>query len=90
MSEIEALSREQKIELIARLVASLLPEAVAAPQTDDDAALLDVTQAAKLLSVTKGWLYRNARNLKLTVDLSPGTVRYSRAAILKYIAKKNA
>jgi predicted DNA-binding transcriptional regulator AlpA len=90
MSELEALSREQKIELVARLIASLLPESQSPTESTSTPELLDVTQAAKLLSVTKQWVYRNARNLKLTVDLSPGTVRYSRAAILKYIAKKNA
>jgi predicted DNA-binding transcriptional regulator AlpA len=90
MSEIETLSREQKIELVARLIASLLPESQSRKEIQTDSELLDVSEAAKLLSVTKGWLYRNARNLKLAVELSPGTVRYSRAAILRYIAKKNA
>jgi hypothetical protein len=90
MSEIESLSRDERIELVARLIASLLPETSAPTESAVTPELLDVTQAAKLLSVTKQWVYRNARNLKLTVDLSPGTVRYSRAAILKYIAKKNA
>jgi predicted DNA-binding transcriptional regulator AlpA len=90
MSEIETLSREQKIELVARLIASLLPESQSRKEIQTDSELLDVSEAAKLLSVTKGWLYRNARNLKLAVELSPGTVRYSRAAILRYIAKRNA
>jgi predicted DNA-binding transcriptional regulator AlpA len=90
MSEIESLSRDERIELVARLIASLLLETSAQTESAVTPELLDVTQAAKLLSVTKQWVYRNARNLKLTVDLSPGTVRYSRAAILKYIAKKNA
>jgi len=90
MSEIDTLTREQRIDLLARLIASLLPQQTVEPAAKSDPELLDVNAAAALLSVTRQWVYRNGRNLKLAIDLSPGTVRYSRAAILMYVAQKSA
>jgi predicted DNA-binding transcriptional regulator AlpA len=74
--------------LLARLLTS---DENAAPETNGDGdKLLDVNQAAEMLSVTRQWVYRNGRNLNLVVELGKGTVRYSHAAILAYVRKSAA
>jgi predicted DNA-binding transcriptional regulator AlpA len=69
----------------AGLVAHEAPEA---PEGEDR--LLDVKEAAKRLSVSTGWLYRNAGTLPFTKRLGPWQLRFSEAGLLAYIRAKSA
>ncbi len=93
---IDALKRAPLCDLLSqcralegRILARLFADQQHATSADGDK-LLSVEDAAELLSVTKQFLYRNGRNLNLAVELGPGTLRYSQAAILKYIVKSAA
>ncbi len=74
--------------LLARLLTS--DESAAHETNGDGDKLLDVNQTAEMLSVSRQWLYRNGRDLKLVVELGKGTIRYSHAAILAYVRKSMA
>lgn len=50
--------------------------------------LLTVPEAAKLLAVTPGYLYRNARRLKLAIKLSDGALRFRRERLLEFIREQ--
>lgn len=52
--------------------------------TDDDR-LLDAEEAAKLLSVSEDWLYRNGKKLPFTRKLGSKMLRFSYQGILKYL-----
>jgi predicted DNA-binding transcriptional regulator AlpA len=51
--------------------------------------LLDVTEAAKHLSVTEDWLYRHARTLPFTVRAGR-KVRFSSSGIARWIRERQA
>ena len=53
-----------------------------------DDRLLDTEQAAKVLSVSKEWLYRNAKKLPFTRKLGHKMLRFSHLGIQKYLAAK--
>jgi len=50
--------------------------------------LLDAGEAAKLLSVSEGWLYHNAKNLPFTRKLGHKMLRFSYLGIQKYLATR--
>ena len=51
--------------------------------------LVDVTEAAKMLSTSEDFLYRHWPELPFTVWLSKRQLRFSVAGITKYIAAKS-
>ena len=52
--------------------------------------LLTINEAAKVLTVSMDWLYRDKRwaTLPFTVVLSPRKIRFSLKGIMKYIEEK--
>jgi predicted DNA-binding transcriptional regulator AlpA len=56
-------------------------------QTDDR--LLDADEAAKLLSVSPDWLYRNSRKLPFVKRIHPKMIRFSYQGIQVFIADRN-
>ena len=50
--------------------------------------LLDAEEAAKILSVSEDWLYRNARKLPFTRKLGPKMLRFSHEGIVKWLATR--
>ena len=48
--------------------------------------LLDAEEAAKVLSVSVEWLYRNAKRLPFTRKLGHKMLRFSSVGIQKYLA----
>jgi predicted DNA-binding transcriptional regulator AlpA len=56
-----------------------------APQTER---LLDIKQAAEMLSVSEDWLYRNSKRLPFTRKLAPKMLRFSYQGIVKYLASR--
>ena len=92
---IAALSRAELAALLAqckalegRLLAKLL---ISGDQPNSHDAgvegdrLLTCGRTAGMLGVTPAWVYQRGRKLGLAVELGPGTLRYSRAAIEQYI-----
>jgi len=50
--------------------------------------LLTAEEAAKVLSVSPDWLYRNAKRLPFTRKLGPKMLRFSSQGIQKYLATR--
>jgi len=52
-----------------------------------DDRLLDITEAAQILHVSKDWLYRNQRykTLPFTVVLSPRKIRFRLKGLLQWL-----
>jgi predicted DNA-binding transcriptional regulator AlpA len=50
--------------------------------------LLDAEEAARMLSVSPDWLYRNARRLPFSRKLGPKLLRFSYQGIQKYLATR--
>ncbi len=50
--------------------------------------LLSVDEAAKVLSVSRDWLYRHGKKLGLARPLSPRSVKYSSQAIQRYLTTR--
>ena len=50
--------------------------------------LLTAQEAAKILSVSPDWLYRNTRKLPFTRRLGPKMLRFSRLGIEKWIGTR--
>ena len=50
--------------------------------------LLDTEEAAKLLGMSKDWLYRHAKKLPFTRKLGPKMLRFSYQGIQKYLATR--
>jgi predicted DNA-binding transcriptional regulator AlpA len=61
--------------------------AARAPDQEADR-LLDAEEAAKLLSMSTDWLYRQAKKLPFTRKLGPKMLRFSQQGILKWIATR--
>jgi len=56
--------------------------------TPKDDRLIDAEEAAKLLSVSEDWLYRNASKLPFTRKLGRKMLRFSHQGIQKYLASR--
>ena len=52
----------------------------------DEDRLVDAGEAAKILSVSVEWLYRNAKRLPFTRKLGHKMLRFSSVGIQKYLA----
>ncbi|MDH3444436.1 MAG: hypothetical protein OEN50_10965 [Deltaproteobacteria bacterium] len=56
--------------------------------SQDGDRLLQADEAAKLLSVSEDWLYRNAKKLPFARKLGPKMLRFSSLGIQKYLATR--
>lgn len=70
-----------RVRLFAQLIAHEIDR-------EPDDALLTITEAAGILSVTTDWLYRHADALPFTVRPGPGQVRFSKNGIQEYLRRK--
>src|SRR5262245_39051536 len=50
--------------------------------------LLDIKEAAKLISMSEDWLYRNAKKLPFTRKLGPKMLRFIYQGIVKWLATR--
>jgi predicted DNA-binding transcriptional regulator AlpA len=50
--------------------------------------MLDIDEAAKLLSVSEDWLYHNLKKLPFARKLGPKMVRFSHAGIIRWLDAK--
>lgn len=69
----------------ARLFAQLIAHELTLEPQD---ALLTVTEAAHILSVTTDWLYRHAATFSFTIRPGRGQVRFSRTGLQEYLRRK--
>ena len=70
-----------------RMVPSASPNLDSQPPATDDVPL-KAEEAAKLLGVTKQWLYRNADKLPFAVRISRKQLRFWKAGALRWAAKR--
>jgi predicted DNA-binding transcriptional regulator AlpA len=75
-------------EALSALLKPIVKEAVREAMNGraDEDCLLDAEQAAKILSVSVEWLYRNAKRLPFTRKLGHKMLRFSSVGIQKYLA----
>ena len=64
------------------------PVEPAVPPTPAPERLLRVDEAAAILGVTRGWLYRSAPRLPFARHLSPRVLRFSEAGIRRWIERR--
>ncbi len=76
---------ETVLESLLRRIVREEIAAVAREATHQDR-LLDAEEAAKTLSVSVEWLYRNAKRLPFTRKLGHKMLRFSSVGIQKYLA----
>jgi predicted DNA-binding transcriptional regulator AlpA len=69
--------------LAARLAVSADGTMRTTPQSDD---LIDAPEAARRISMSVGWLYKNAKRLPFSRRIGPRTVRFSADGIRHYLA----
>jgi len=50
--------------------------------------LLDAKEAAKVLSMSEDWLYRNAKKLPFTRKLGPKMLRFSYQGMIKWLESR--
>ena len=50
--------------------------------------LLNIEEAAAVLSTTTDWLYRHADEFQFTVRLGPGQLRFSAIGIQEYLRRE--
>jgi predicted DNA-binding transcriptional regulator AlpA len=62
-------------------------QAARSAQPDDDR-LLGAAEAAKVLSVSEDWLYRNAKKLPFARKLGPKMLRFSQRGIVKWLESR--
>ncbi len=74
-------------ELLSRLLASGNGKLGVQAKPEPDR-LLDAAAAAKLLGVTRAWMYRHANKLPFTRRLSPKVLRLSEAGLWRYLAAR--
>ncbi len=67
-------------------LAADLDQQESGPEEEDE--FLTAPEAAKLLNVTDGWLYRRAHRLPFVVRLSTRALRFSKTGLLKWRAAK--
>ena len=53
-----------------------------------DERLIDAEEAAKLLSLSPDWLYRNSKKLPFTRKLGPKMLRFSYQGIVKWLSTR--
>ena len=87
MSETTKNPFEPFFEEIRRIVREEIFAALANGISKDDH-LVDAEEAAKLLSVSAGWLYKNHARLPFVVKLHHKMLRFSYRGIQKHIAAK--
>jgi predicted DNA-binding transcriptional regulator AlpA len=90
--------REEALALLAELVALQAALITAASRTPAVASreverpnedrMLDIDEAAAMLSVSRRWLYRHGPKLPFTRPISRRIVRYSRAGIQRWLAAR--
>src|SRR5687768_11785590 len=83
-SPIVFLTTAQLIELIRQQITEALNHV---PNGDR---LLDADEAAKLLSVSPDWLYRQAKHLPFSRRLGPKMLRFSHDGIVRWLATRRA
>lgn len=71
--------------LLAKLLSSLGEQVVHEADGSTGDRLLSIAEASQLLSVSKSWLYHNAKRHYLAVRLGDGTLRFSFLACQRYI-----
>ena len=79
-------------DLLAEIIKPLVIDAVREAmdyRTEKDR-LLDVEEAAELLSVSPEWLYRNSKKLPFTRKLGHKLLRFSSQGIQKYLIARKA
>jgi excisionase family DNA binding protein len=54
----------------------------------DEDRLLTIEQAAQTLSVSKDWVYRNAKRFAFTRKVGPKMVRFSETGLQKWLKEK--
>jgi predicted DNA-binding transcriptional regulator AlpA len=62
-------------------------QAVRTAQQEADR-LLNVGEAAKMLSMSEDWLYRHAKKLPFTHKLGPKVLRFSEQGLVKWMATR--
>ena len=67
---------------------SLIQEAVRAEISPNRDMLLNIEEAAKMLSVGKDWLYDHHKKLPFSRKLAPKVLRFSYQGIQKYLATR--
>jgi predicted DNA-binding transcriptional regulator AlpA len=72
----------------AKLWGRLMVPAPTVPALDDPETTVDVHGAARLLGMSQGWLYRNARRLPFTRRVGTRSLRFSVAGIRRYLASR--
>jgi predicted DNA-binding transcriptional regulator AlpA len=77
---------ESAFESVLRRVIRQELEALRRSNRDDDR-LLTAEEAAKILSVSPDWLYRNSKRLPFTKKIHHKMIRFSLQGIQKYIAE---
>ena len=77
-------------EALAAILKPIVREAVeqALNSHRDEDRLLDAQEAAKLLSVSEDWLYRQAKKLPFSRKLGPKMLRFSSVGIQKYLTTR--
>ena len=95
LADLDRLSTEAVPEAIgqleaakARLWARLTLPVPTAPALDGPDTTVDVREAARLLAMSPGWLYRNARRLPFTRRVGTRALRFSVAGIRRYLATR--
>lgn len=72
------------------LLRAILREEIQAlnARSDGQDRLMDAEEAAKMLSVSPDWIYRNAKKLPFTRKLGPKMLRFSSQGIHKWLATR--
>jgi predicted DNA-binding transcriptional regulator AlpA len=79
-----SLLAEAFVAILKPIIEQAVKEAINGHKDEDR--LLDAEEAAKLLSVSVVWLYRNAKRLPFTRKLGHKMLRFSSVGIQKYLA----
>jgi predicted DNA-binding transcriptional regulator AlpA len=74
----------------AKLWARLMVPATKVPAVDDPETTVDVHQAARMLGMSPGWLYRNAKRLPFTRRVGTRALRFSTSGIRRYLASRGS
>ncbi len=72
----------------ARAWVRLTAPAPGSPSAAEHDETVDVDDAARLLGMSPGWLYRNARRLPFTRRVGPRALRFSVAGIRRYLTNR--
>ena len=88
-SKTDALDSRMLVTLTVEQLRELIRDEIQAAKTaqQDDDRLLDAAEAAKMLSVSEDWLYRN-KKLPFTRKLGPKMLRFSYQGMVKWLATR--